>query len=432
MLDAAYASDALLIHIYERLQLHLLYVAWKISDCRRNQVFAEPCCSDLYSPVSMQSIIGAIALFGSLLLCAALDLPLPDGRAPVIVSSYHSTDAILADLLNATVSSKYLISDCGSRTQQIENAINLARKSATDAITFSQMGISTGNIYTAFFKTDKSKQAVTSMLQNIANLKPIRVLLPSPLTATPPEFICVAPDTAIRYKSKPFDPFAECEKTKALAMTVAHTRYIFLCDSFVRTSATPSSLGPRTGPADQCPKVTDNAFPRGAVSLSMYQRYILLHEMVHFYLGSKTLRQTSNPKEVYDWTECVRLNAGLSLRNPENYQAFIASKSFQSQLVGQYQKISAWLMLVAGHSDGTEVRLKSFPLIFDYLCKCVLTGDSYRCVDAPDPSKPPFSLGVADTALTDSTIEGILQGDDPTLSLPSPDQNYTVIDSFDD
>lgn len=51
---------------------------------------------------------------------------------------------------------------------------------------------------------------------------------------------------------------------------------------------------------------------------------MLVHEMTHFYLGAKTLGLTTVPREEYDLTSCVGLDQGLSLRNPQNYQALVA------------------------------------------------------------------------------------------------------------
>lgn len=56
----------------------------------------------------------------------------------------------------------------------------------------------------------------------------------------------------------------------------------------------------------------------------LYQKYMLIHEMVHFYLGSNTLGLESKPREEYDLNKCVAFSEALSLRNPQNYQAFVA------------------------------------------------------------------------------------------------------------
>ena len=53
-------------------------------------------------------------------------------------------------------------------------------------------------------------------------------------------------------------------------------------------------------------------------------KYMLIHEMVHFYLGSTTLGLQSKPRQECDLTERVKLPEALSLWNPQKYQAFVA------------------------------------------------------------------------------------------------------------
>lgn len=60
--------------------------------------------------------------------------------------------------------------------------------------------------------------------------------------------------------------------------------------------------------------------------MCLYQMYMLVHEMVHFYLGGKGLRLDTRPPEVYSLDGSVELGEGLSLRNPQNWQAFVASE----------------------------------------------------------------------------------------------------------
>ena len=56
----------------------------------------------------------------------------------------------------------------------------------------------------------------------------------------------------------------------------------------------------------------------------LYQKYMLIHEMVHYYLRGSTPGLQSKPREEYDLTECVQLSEALSLKNPQNYQALVA------------------------------------------------------------------------------------------------------------
>lgn len=78
---------------------------------------------------------------------------------------------------------------------------------------------------------------------------------------------------------------------------------------------------------ENCPRVIHNRFVGDGASLSDYKTYILIHEMVHFYLGAESLTPNSYPPEKYQLNECVALDQTTSLRNPSNYQNYIASKS---------------------------------------------------------------------------------------------------------
>ena len=95
--------------------------------------------------------------------------------------------------------------------------------------------------------------------------------------------------------------------------------YIFICPLFWSRQPAPTR--------ENCPRVIHNRFVGNRVLLSEYKTYILIHEMVHFYLGADSLTPHSLPPERYELNECVALDSTLSLRNPSNYQNYIASKS---------------------------------------------------------------------------------------------------------
>lgn len=228
--------------------------------------------------------------------------------------------------LNSTLSSSYLISDCGDRTPQVSTVIDLARAAAAAAIAPSRIGTSSGNIYTAFFKRNSASKYVTSMLENIKNHTPIRGRWPNRLKASGPEFICVKSDTFARYKPLRVDPYWFCMQPRMYGFWARQSRYIFLCDFFFERPVTPPSIDSHSSqPADTCLRVDRrfNAFVGFGNVVCLYQKYMLIHEMMHFYLESKTLRLQSTPREEYDLTKCVKFFETLSLRNSQNYQAFV-------------------------------------------------------------------------------------------------------------
>lgn len=215
------------------------------------------------------------------------------------------------------------MSDCEDRTPQVHHALSLALAALPAAIAETQqLGTRSTHGFTAFFKKQSSASTVASLLKDMQRLKPLFGRWPNPLLPTPPEFVCVKPDTYDRYKHLRFDPYMACKQPRMYGFTSRRARYIFLCDVFFERPVAPTAPATET-----CIRVENNHFQGFGNLLCLYQKYMLVHEMTHIYLGTKTLGFNSKPVEVYSLNEAVRFNAGLSLRNPQNYQAFIASES---------------------------------------------------------------------------------------------------------
>ena len=206
----------------------------------------------------------------------------------------------------------------------------MAREVIPPAIASAQMGMFSAHGFLAFFKSDASSKPVISILEKIRDQKAIRGNLPNIFKASGPEFICVKEDTTARYKRLGVDPQQVCKQLQNHAFWLRKSRYIFLCDSFFDWRISPASIGPGVvrdyRPASSCLQVRDNLFIGFGNMVCLYQKYMLIHEMVHFYLGRKSLTLGTNPPEQYSLEHCIDLSAGLSLRNPQNYQAFVASK----------------------------------------------------------------------------------------------------------
>ena len=56
------------------------------------------------------------------------------------------------------------------------------------------------------------------------------------------------------------------------------------------------------------------------------QNYVLLHELVHLYIGAR-IDQRRIPREAYTVQDCFGLKAGYSRYNPANYVYYVNSKS---------------------------------------------------------------------------------------------------------
>ena len=159
------------------------------------------------------------------------------------------------------------------------------------------------------------------MLQNIYASKPIRGLQPDPGLLSAPRFACVTTSTIHLYPWVEVDPYYACTwlLPGAGAYYLAGSSYIFLCPLFWSLEPAPTR--------ENCPRVIHNRFVGDGALLSDYKTYILIHEMVHFYLGATSLTQSSFPAEKYQLNECVALDRDNSLLNPSNYHFYIASKS---------------------------------------------------------------------------------------------------------
>ena len=159
------------------------------------------------------------------------------------------------------------------------------------------------------------------MLQDICTAQPKWGLQPEPGLLSSPHISCVTPSTIQIYPWLELDPFYACTYLFPQMGAYYHkgSSYIFLCPYFWSRQPAPTR--------ENCPRVIHNRFVGNRVLLSEYKTYILIHELVHFYLGADSLTLHSLPPERYELNECVALDSTLSLRNPSNYQNYIASKS---------------------------------------------------------------------------------------------------------
>ena len=175
----------------------------------------------------------------------------------------------------------------------------------------------TSQIFKALFKDSSSRSFVQQILTEVATQRIIYGLQPRPFTPTPPNFACVTPSTKKDYNFLPYDPYPYCLRPGGpAAFYMGKTSYIFLCPAIWTVPPAPS--------LPDCPLVRRNYWVGPGMLLSRYMGYILIHEMIHFYLGERSLGLFTYPRETYDINQCVTLTAQDSLGNPQNYQNYIA------------------------------------------------------------------------------------------------------------
>lgn len=217
-----------------------------------------------------------------------------------------------------------MIEGCGSFRPAVEQLINQALATIPPAIRDANTH-GTRSLYgfKAMFKTDNAVPAVTTMLQKVAALTALPGLLPYPQYPQKPRFACATLESVHTYPFIPFDPLITCEIGRVAAFSVSSTAYIFLCPVFWRLPSHPEEP-PLTG---LCPEVKNNAFivyPGSEVY--NFQSYIIIHEIVHFYLQSMSLSGLTHPPEQYTLNGCVSLDPLTSLLNPLNIQTYVSSK----------------------------------------------------------------------------------------------------------
>ena len=185
-----------------------------------------------------------------------------------------------------------------------------------------QLGAESPHGFRAFFKYDGAKQYVHDILLQILSRETKLNLAPNPDRPTPPIFACVQ-EASIRYhpwlNHIRVDPWVICRTTPQAAFTLSHTSYIWLCPGFFTIPTKPRVL-----PGRDCPTVENNMFVT-QIRLEIYQTYIALHEMVHFYLQSHSLSGITDPPEQYTINGCVGLRPMNALHNPTSYQSYVAS-----------------------------------------------------------------------------------------------------------
>ena len=175
------------------------------------------------------------------------------------------------------------------------------------------------DIFNALFKdaSSSTKTFVHKILASIASGTGILDLKPNPQIPTAPTIVCVSPLTIKVYDIPGTDLWDLCTaKPAGPAFYLLGYAYIFICPSFWTMPPVPTF--------PDCPSIRRNQFAGPGRYLAGYASYLIIHEMVHFYLQGASLLSHTDPPEVYPINDCVALDAYNSRRNPQNYQHYVA------------------------------------------------------------------------------------------------------------
>ena len=182
-------------------------------------------------------------------------------------------------------------------------------------------GLKSQHGFKALFKDGAKVPYIRNILQFIASARKVKGLNPDPFVPSAPRFACVTPSTIKQYKFLKIDPWKYCiQPGEGAAFYWSGSSYLFLCPRFWINDIAPIPQ------KDTCPSVVRNQFLGSGEVLGVYMTYMVIHEMVHFYLGQYSLGPFTYPPETYLINECVALDPSHSALNPQNYQYYVASQ----------------------------------------------------------------------------------------------------------
>ncbi|KAL8830042.1 MAG: hypothetical protein Q9191_001659 [Dirinaria sp. TL-2023a] len=187
-------------------------------------------------------------------------------------------------------------------TGRLNRVLNLAMTALAPALEDVKLGTASTHGFRALFKYDGAKEYVEDMLKQVSKFEPMLQLLPNPNIPLRPRIACAQPGIRERHRWLPFgtDPWVYCSFGSMSAFFTIGTAYVFICPSFFMLPEKPTDLTGRN-----CPTVRDNRYNGNDRTVSSYQTYALIHELMHFYLQSHSLTGVTHPNEQYGLNGCA-------------------------------------------------------------------------------------------------------------------------------
>ncbi|KAL2038789.1 hypothetical protein N7G274_008547 [Stereocaulon virgatum] len=223
-----------------------------------------------------------------------------------------------SNITNAPPDFPFAIEGCGDYTGNMVQILSLALSHLPLVIYDTRNGVRSPYGFKAWFKSDEVSTYVRQILWSIATAQTLKGLMPEPKIPTAPRFACITPATIHLYSFLPPDWGLQCDMLGQVAsFYLGGSSYIFICPYFWHFQVVP--------PRRNCPSVVRNEF-RGDYhsNFAEFSMYIIIHEMVHFYLGTASLSPQTKPPETYPINDVVALNIEDSIHNPMNYQYYLA------------------------------------------------------------------------------------------------------------
>ena len=181
--------------------------------------------------------------------------------------------------------------------------------------------------FKAFFKDASNAPFVSEVLTNVTTGVARHPNNP-PFTNGSPTFFCptAAGQFQANLKGGQIDLYIHCLQTEtSVAFYLNPLPYIVLCSKFW------TSPYARSPPSNNCLSVNTyiNKFRGNGETLYAFNMWILLEEIVHYYLTASS--KTSLKQEVYDVNKAFRLSADKAVANAVSYSYYAASKSSASK-----------------------------------------------------------------------------------------------------
>ena len=261
------------------------------------------------------------------LLYLSATFPTPDGRVVdshtlidvhlLIGDNLALTESTFRNDLNKTATPnpffRYAFKGCTSAQEaSLTSTINAARQAVSPAI-LDASDVGTNPLpFQAWFGLGGKRQVGKSVWKT---LDKVHSFARAPLLT--PNFVCATPEMS--------NYWWKCQHMVTAfgqlppAFSPPGGRSVVFCPSFWGIPTAPTSRF--------CMGVTpQNTWDGTAAPMARFQKYLIAHELIHVYLGKSSLGISTVPHEVYAPRDCMILAPADQLRNPENFQYYIASE----------------------------------------------------------------------------------------------------------
>ncbi len=221
------------------------------------------------------------------------------------------------------MSGQYSVINCGENAPRIVNLLNKLYFALLPVIQDAE-STNPSAAYRTFFKDPSYAPFVSALLTNVTTGVPLT--LPSRYSsAGAVSFMCVtAPEQFLYTVNGRRDAYNECLANPKVTSKYIGFKppkpYVVLCPSFFTSNIAP------VPPPNTCLTINTyiNRFQGNGQSFWLYQMWILLQMITHYYLYTSTGKLSIT--NTYDVNKCFRLPANQSSLNSNNYVFYAASK----------------------------------------------------------------------------------------------------------